>query len=458
MDTPTPHPDSPRKTSGAAAASMPAPASSPTTPSTPTPTVSGSDAARIARAAFVGTALEWYDYFLFGTAAALVFNRLFFTELDATAATLAAFATFGVGFAARPIGALLFGYIGDRYGRRPALLTTIVMIGCATGLIGFLPDFGTIGLAAPIMLAVLRLLQGLAVGGEWGGAVTIAVEHAPLEKRGRFAALVQITLVSSGAFALALLLPPDVFDAWGWRLPFLAAFPLLLVALYIRLKVEESPIFQDLVKQEQRSRIPAIDVFRKAGGRLLVAIAAAMLGVGGFYMITTFVVSYGSNTLGVDRGVMVNATLVAAAFQIFVTIFAGRLGEKFGAGRMTVVGGLLTAVAAFPMFWLIDTKNPLAIIVAVTVGIAIVTIAYAVTGALLTELFPPELRYSGVALGYNIAGALTGFLPLIATAFLAASGNASWSAALILIVISLITVLGGALGARLRITDKAIVE
>jgi len=175
-------------------------------------------------------------------------------------------------------------------------------------------------------------------------------------------------------------------------------------------------------------------------------------------MITTFVVSYGTNTLGVDRGVMVNATLVAAAFQILVTVFAGRLGEKFGAGRMTVIGGLLTAVAAFPMFWLIDTKNPLAIIVAVTVGIAIVTIAYAVTGALLTELFPPELRYSGVALGYNIAGALTGFLPLIATAFLAASGNASWSAALILIVISLITVLGGALGERLRITDKAIVE
>lgn len=160
MDTPTPHPDSSRNTPGTAAAAAPA------TPEHSLPTVSGSDAARIARAAFVGTALEWYDYFLFGTAAALVFNRLFFTELDATAATLAAFATFGVGFAARPIGALLFGYIGDKYGRRPALLTTIVMIGCATGLIGFLPDFGSIGLAAPIMLAVLRLLQGLAVGGE----------------------------------------------------------------------------------------------------------------------------------------------------------------------------------------------------------------------------------------------------------------------------------------------------
>jgi MFS family permease len=436
---------------------------SPAQPPGGTKTVSGADASRIAWAAFVGTALEWYDYFLFGTAAALVFNRLFFTELDSTAATLAAFATFGVGFAARPLGALLFGYMGDRFGRRPALLTTIVMIGCATGLIGLLPDFGSIGLAAPVMLTVLRLLQGLAVGGEWGGAVTIAVEHAPIETRGRFAALVQVgspvgTLVSSGAFALVLMLPGEAFDAWGWRLPFLAAFPLLGIALYIRLKVEESPIFQDLVEQEERSRIPALDVFRQAGGRLLVAVAAAMLGVGGFYMITTFVVSYGTNTLGVDRSVMVNATLVAAALQIVVTVFAGRLAERFGPGRMTVVGSLATAAAAFPLFWLIDTRDPLAIVLAVTVGIALVTIAYAVTGALLTDLFPPHLRYSGVSLGYNLAGALTGFLPLIATAFLAASGNASWSAALILVVIALLSAVGGVYGERLRITDKSIVS
>ncbi|WP_022894593.1 MFS transporter [Agromyces subbeticus] len=425
--------------------------------------VSGSDAARIAWAAFVGTALEWYDYFLFGTAAALVFNRLFFTELDATAATLAAFATFGVGFAARPLGALVFGYIGDRYGRRPALLITIVMIGCATGLIGVLPDYLAIGIAAPVMLAVLRLLQGLAVGGEWGGAMTLAVEHAPIERRGRFAALIQIgspvgTLISSGAFALVLLLPPDEFDSWGWRLPFLGAFPLLAVALYIRLKVEESPIFKDLVALDERAKVPALDVFRRSGGRLLVAIAAAMLGVGGFYMMTTFVVSYGTNTLGVDRGVMVNATLIAAVFQIVVTVFAGRFAERFGPGKMTVVGGLATAAAAFPLFWLIDTGSPLAIIAAVTIGIALITIAYAVTGALLTDLFPPRLRYSGVSLGYNIAGALSGFLPLIATAFLAATGGASWSAALLLIGISLITAVGGAIGERLRVHDKPIVH
>ena len=427
------------------------------------PIVSGADAGKIARAAFVGTALEWYDYFLFGTAAAIVFNRLFFTTLDPTAATLAAFATFGVGFAARPLGAVLFGYIGDRVGRRPALLITIVAIGAATGLIGVLPDFGSIGLAAPVMLAVLRLVQGLAVGGEWGGAMTIAVEHAPLEKRGRYAALVQVgspvgTLMSSGAFALVLLLPAEVFDSWGWRLPFLAAFPLLLIALYIRLKVEESPIFHELVKLEERAKIPAVDVFRQAWGRLIVAIAAAFLGVGGFYIMTTFVISYGTNTLGLDRGLMVNATLIAAVVQIGVILVMGRISEKVGPGRMTFIGGLVTAAAAFPLFWMIDTRNPLAVVLAVTLGIALISVAYSVTGALLTELFPPRLRYSGVALGYNLAGALSGFLPLIAIALLGFSDGGSWTAALLLIAVSLITAVGGFFGERLRLKDVAIVQ
>src|SRR5690606_12935572 len=307
------------------------------------PVVSGRESGRIAFAAFVGTALEWYDYFLFGTAAALVFNRLYFTTLDPTAATLAAFATFGVGFVARPIGAVLFGWMGDRIGRRPALLLTVVAIGAATGLIGLLPDFAAIGVAAPLLLALLRLVQGVAVGGEWGGAVTLAVEHAPPDKRGRYAALPQIgspvgTLLSSGAFALVLLMPSEQFDSWGWRLPFLAAFPLLLVAVYIRRKVEESPIFEELEKREERSKVPAVDVFRQAWGRLLVAVASALLGVGGFYVMTTFAISYGADTLGVSRSLMVNSTLVAAVVQIGVIVVAGRLAERLGPGRMTLLG------------------------------------------------------------------------------------------------------------------------
>jgi MFS family permease len=420
--------------------------------------VTGKDAGRVAFAAFVGTALEWYDYFLFGTAAALVFNRLFFTSLDPTAATLAAFATFGVGFAARPIGAVAFGWLGDRIGRRPALLITVVTIGAATGLIGFLPTHASIGLAAPALLVLLRLLQGVAVGGEWGGAVTLAVEHAPPGKRGRYAALPQIgspvgTLLSSGAFALVLLLPDASFDAWGWRLPFLAAFPMLVVAVYIRRRVEESPLFDEMKRQNDRAKVPALEVFRKAWGRLLVAMASALLGIGGFYLLTTFMISYGADTLGVSRDLMVNATLAAAVAEIAVIVVMGRLAERLGPGRVTVWGGVASAVCAFPMFWLIETENPVAIIFAVTAGIAVVSVAYAVSGALLTELFPARLRYSGVALAYNLAGALTGFLPAIATALLKAGGGASWPVALLLVGLSLLTALGGALGERLRVRD-----
>ena len=427
------------------------------------PVVSGRESGRIAFAAFVGTALEWYDYFLFGTAAALVFNRLYFTTLDPTAATLAAFATFGVGFVARPIGAVLFGWMGDRIGRRPALLLTVVAIGAATGLIGLLPDFAAIGVAAPLLLALLRLVQGVAVGGEWGGAVTLAVEHAPPDKRGRYAALPQIgspvgTLLSSGAFALVLLMPSEQFDSWGWRLPFLAAFPLLLVAVYIRRRVEESPIFEELEKREERSKVPAVDVFRQAWGRLLVAVASALLGVGGFYVMTTFAISYGADTLGVSRSLMVNSTLVAAVVQIGVIVVAGRLAERLGPGRMTLWGGLATAAVAFPVFWLIDTTVPALVVVAVAAGVGILSIAYAVSGALLTELFPAHLRYSGVALAYNIAGALSGFLPFIATALMDGAGGASWVASLLLAGVALITAAGGFYGERLRVRDDVVVR
>lgn len=423
--------------------------------------VSDKDARKMARAAFVGTALEWYDYYLFGTAASLVFNRLFFSDFDPTAALLASFATFGVGFLARPLGAMFFGWMGDKYGRRPALLITIIGIGVTTGLIGVLPDYSTAGLWAPALLVILRLLQGLAVGGEWGGAVTMAIEHAPESKRGRYAALVQIgspvaTLLSSAAFSAVLLLDPEAFDAWGWRLPFLLAIPLLGVALWIRVSIEESPVFLALEKEEQAAKTPAFEVFTKAGSRLVVAVLAALLGVAGFYMITTFAISYGTNTLGLDKQLMVNATLIGAVFQIITTIIMGRLAERLGAGRVTVIGGVVAAVAALPIFWLIDTKEPVLVILAIVIGFITVATVYAVNGTLLAELFPAKFRYSGVALGYNIAGALAGFMPMIATAMLNVSNDQSWGAAIILMLLSLLTALGGFLGQRMRLSDNVV--
>jgi MFS family permease len=426
------------------------------------PRVDSHDARRVALAAFVGTALEWYDYFLFGTAAALVFNRLYFSTLNPAAATLAAFATFGVGFVARPVGAVIFGAVGDRIGRRPALLITVVMIGLATGLVGALPDYAAIGVAAPALLVLLRLAQGVAVGGEWGGAVTLAVEHAPPDQRGRYAALPQLgspvgTLMSSGAFALVLLLPDQSFDAWGWRLPFLAAFPLLVIAFYIRRRVEESPVFDELLREDDRAKVPAGEVFRYAWGRLIVAVAAAFLGVGGFYVLTTFAISYGVDTLGLSRSLMVNATLVAAVVEMVVIVAFGRLADRLGPGRVTFWGGLASAVLALPVFALMTTRSPVAVVFAISIGIAALSVAYAVTGALLAELFVARYRYSGVALSYNIAGALSGFLPFVATAMTSSIGDDAWVPAVLLIAVSLISAVGGFLGERMRVRDEVAV-
>lgn len=416
------------------------------------------EARKVAIAALVGTAMEWYDYYLFGLAAALVFNRLYFTELDPWAASLAAFATFGVGFVARPLGAVVFGTIGDRYGRRPALILSVVLIGAATALIGVLPDFAAIGITAPILLVVLRLTQGVAVGGEWSGAMTVAVEHAPASHRNRLAALVQLsspaaTLLSSGSFALVLLLPPDSFDAWGWRLPFLAAIPMLLVAVYLRRRIEESPQFKRVIAEGRRTKMPMVAVIRRAPGRLGIAILVSLLGVGGFYFMNTFLVNFGANERGFDRQLMVNATLIAAVAQVGVTLMSGRLAERFGPGRVTAWGGTATALAAFPVFWLIDSQNPVAAVFAFSLGLSCVILAYGVAGTTLTLLFPTELRYSGVSLGYNLAAVVGGFLPLAAQASLALSSGSSIGPAVLFAIFGLATALGGVLATRVHAAD-----
>lgn len=424
--------------------------------------ISAKDSRRIALSAFAGTALEWYDYFLFGTAAAIVFNRLYFTTLDPAAALMASFATFGVGFVARPIGAVIFGAIGDRIGRRPALIATIVLIGTATGLIGVLPTYLDIGMAAPILLVLLRLIQGFAVGGEWGGATTMAVEHSPIEKRGRYAAMVQLgspvgTILSSGAIALVLMLPAESFDSWGWRLPFLAAFPLLLVALWMRRRMEESPVFLELQKQdEEKPKMPLLAVFREAPGRVLTGIAASLLGVGGFYIMTTLIIGYATTTLEVPREQVVNATLIAAIGQFFMLLFCGRLVDRFGAGRMTLVGGIITALVAFPVFMMVETRSPVMITLAICLGTMAIDIVYASTGTLLSEMFPPSMRYTGVSVSFQIAGAVGGFTPMIATAMVLGAGGAVWPAALLLILISLITAVGGVFGRRMRMVDDVV--
>jgi MFS family permease len=425
-------------------------------------TVTEAEARTVALGAFVGTALEWYDFFLYGTAASLVFNRLFFASQDPVVALAGAFASFAVGFAARPLGAVIFGHLGDRIGRRRCLIITVSMIGMVTGVIGLLPTYVTIGVAAPILLTLLRLLQGVAVGGEWGGAVTLAVEHAPPERRGRYAAMPQIgspigTLLSSGAFLGVTLLPGDSFTSWGWRLPFLAAFPLLYVAVWLRRRVAESPLFERLLAEDEVASAPVREVFASAWRQLLVGAGASFLGIGGFYLATTFVIAYGTGTLKLPRPLLLGATLAAAAVEIVVLVVGGRLAERFGAARITVVGGLVSAVLAFPMFWLIDARAAALVVIGVTVGVAGLSIPYAVAGPLLADLFPAQLRYSGLALSSNIAGVVSGFVPLAATGLLAASGGRSWSPAVLLITIAVVTAGCGALAPRMSLAHDRVV-
>jgi MFS family permease len=425
-------------------------------------TVTESEARTVAFGAFVGTALEWYDFFLYGTAASLVFNRLFFASQDAVVALAGAFASFAVGFAARPLGAIIFGHLGDRIGRRRCLIVTVSMIGLVTGVIGLLPTYFSIGVVAPILLTLLRLLQGVAVGGEWGGAVTLAVEHAPPERRGRYAAMPQVgspigTLLSSGAFLAVTLLPAASFNSWGWRLPFLAAFPLLYIALWLRRRVAESPLFTQLLAEDEVASAPVREVFGKAWRQLLVGAGASFLGIGGFYLATTFVIAYGTGALKLPRPLLLGATLAAAAVEIVVLVLGGRLAERFGAARITVVGALASAIVAFPMFWLIDARGAALVVIGVTLGVACLSIPYAVSGPLLADLFPAQLRYSGLALSSNIAGVVSGFVPLAATGLLAASGGRSWSPALLLIAIALVTAGCGALAPRMSLAHDRVV-
>ncbi|WP_268952515.1 MFS transporter, partial [Saccharopolyspora terrae] len=296
-------------------------------------------------------------------------------------------------------------------------------------------------------------MQGIAVGGEWGGAVTLAVEHAPPEQRGRFAALPQIgspigTLLSSGGFYLVAMLPDESFDSWGWRLPFLAAFPLLGVALYLRRRVGESPLFEQMLAEHDRASVPAVELFRTAWRQVLIGIAASLIGIGGFYLLTTFVISYGSGQLGLPKSLMLGATLFAAAAEVVTLIFGGRLADRFSPGKVCLWGGVLSALVAFPVFWMIDTRNPVLVIIAVTLGINCLSIPYAVSGSLLAGLFPVHLRYSGVAISSNLSGLISGFVPLAASALLIASDQKSWSAATLLLLLALITALGGLLGHR----------
>ncbi|WP_028217574.1 MFS transporter [Paraburkholderia oxyphila] len=402
---------------------------------------------RIVMASVAGNALEWYDFFLYSTAAALVFGELFFPRgTDPLIGTLAAFAGFAVGFAARPFGGVLFGHIGDRYGRKGALVWTLSLMGAATFLIGLLPTYGQVGLWAPALLVLLRVVQGIASGGEWGGGVLMISESAPPEKRGFYASWSQIGVgggfvLSAAVFFAVQMLPHESFMSWGWRVPFLLSIIIFGVGVYIRSTLPESTEFAKSEAAGKTSHMPVLDAIRKHPRAILVAMGLRVAENGGSYIFLAFSLVYGK-FIGVPGAVMLAGVMVSMTVELVTMLLWGRLSDRIGRKPVYLIGAVGLIVVAFPFFWLLDTRAPALIWLALLLGNAVCHGAMIGTQpSLMGELFSTEVRYSGMALGHEIASVFAGGLsPLVATALLA-KYHAAWPVAVMLMTMGAITVI-----------------
>lgn len=414
--------------------------------------------ARVVLASFIGTTIEWYDFFLYGTAAALTFNQLFFPTLDPWAGTAAAFATYSVGFFARPLGGVVFGHFGDRVGRKSMLVTTLVLMGVATFLIGLLPTYEQVGIVAPILLVVLRFVQGFGVGGEWGGAVLMAVEHGHSGRRGLYASWVQAgvpagLLLANAVYSLFALLPEAQFLSWGWRVPFLLGVALLAVGLFIRLNILESPVFLE-GKTAPPARAPFWEMLRRHPRNVLLAMGSRFAENGSFYVFTIFILTYATTQLGLPRSVILGGVLVASAVQLVTIPMFGWLSDRVGRRPVYLAGAAGLAVFAFPFFWIVDTADATLVGLAIVLGLTVHAAMYAPQAAFLAELFGTQVRYTGASTGYQLASPLAGGLaPLICMALVDASGGRPWPVSLYLIALAAITLVSVWLAAETHRVD-----
>jgi metabolite-proton symporter len=384
-------------------------------------------------ASTIGTTIEWYDFFLYGTAAALVFPAVFFPGESHLAGTLSSFATYFVGFAARPVGAAIFGHVGDRIGRKAALIATLSLMGAATALMGVLPGYDTIGALAPILLVVLRIVQGIGVGGEWGGSVLMSMEWGSSRRRGFMASLPQLgvpvgLLLSTLAVRVVSgLTGPDDFDAWGWRIPFLISVVLVAVGFYVRLAVLETPQFARLRTRKTVAKRPVWEVLRTQPRAVLTSALIRMAEQAPFYLFITFVLAYGTEHLELQKNDLLNDTLVAAALGFITVPLFGHLSDRFGRRRVYGAGIVFTAVFAFPYYALLNTRQSGLILLAIVLSLVIHDVMYGPQAALISETFGTGVRYSGAGLGYQLASVIAGGpAPLIATAILASTGSSTW--------------------------------
>ena len=410
------------------------------------PVASEGSIRRVILASFIGTTIEWYDFFLYGTAAALVFNRLFFPNVDPLTGTLSAFGTFAVGFIARPFGGLIFGHFGDCIGRRSMLVCSLLIMGIATFIIGLLPTYQTIGILAPILLVLMRFAQGIGVGGEWGGAVLMAVEHSAGSKRGFHGSWPQMgvpagLLLSTLVFSFfSTALSETQFLTWGWRVPFLLSVILIGVGLFIRLRIMETPAFLQLKENELLPQKPIVDVLRTHRRNVLLGMGMRFAENGAFYIFTVFVLTYGESQLRLPKSIMLTGVVLSALLGLFTTPAYGALSDRIGRRPVYLGGALFTLFFAFPFFWLLDTRSPVLIWLAIVLGVNLGHDAmYGPQAAFFSELFGTRVRYTGASLSYQLSSVFAGGLaPLIATALLAKVGTsavAAYVAAMALITV-----------------------
>ncbi len=398
-------------------------------------------------ASTIGTTIEWYDFFIYGTAAALVFPGLFFPQLNPFIGQIASFGTFSIGFLARPIGGVIFGYMGDRIGRKSALVTTLLLMGISTVLIGFLPTYHDIGVAAPILLTLLRFLQGLGVGGEWGGAVLMALEYGHRGRRGFYASWPQVgvplgLLASTGVMALCQgMLSPAEFESWGWRVPFYLSGLLIVIGLLIRLRILETPLFKALQEQKQVAEAPVREVIQNHWREILLAAGTRLTENACFYLFALYTIAYGKNVLKVKEDVMMQAVMIAAALELFTIPLYGALSDHWTRRRMYMAGCIFLALYALPFYALLETRETIWIVLAVVLGMNLGhAVLYSVQAALIPELFGTRLRCTGASIGYQLAVPFSGGLaPLAAATLVEKIPGHYWPLAAFIIVYSLIS-------------------
>ncbi|MET8679562.1 MFS transporter [Streptomyces sp. NPDC004647] len=417
-----------------------------------TAAVPRSEVRRAALTAMASSAIEWYDFFIYGTAAALVFSTKFFPSFSPVAGVLAAFATFAIGFAARPLGGIVCGHYGDKFGRKPVLVATLIIMGAATTLIGLLPTFSMIGIAAPIMLALLRFAQGLAVGGQWGGAMLVATEYAPPGRRGLYGSFVQlgvpIGLILGNLTFLFItsVVAKDDFEAWGWRVPFVFSVVMIALAMFVHKRLEETPAFQRAEERlaeskETRRRSPVLEVLRSQPQQILLAAGSFLVVNASFYLLVTGMLDYGTRHLGMSKSTVLTAVLLGNAAQLVALPFFAALSDRVGRRRVYAAGVVALGIWAFPMFQLVDTKQFPLVVLALVGGVLCLSVAYGPQAALFAEMFSAEVRYSGASLGYQIAAVLGGGLAPFLMVLLLETTHTSMSISIYIAVMAAVALL-----------------